>query len=157
MSYGSSTPNTVCDSRTGRHDCGARGHDRPGCWLATDDALLDRLLLGEGSALSDALADSEAAGLPPIEVSAQSARLLYLMTKIIGARRVLEVGTLGGYSTGPATGGILAHREGAALSGRRWAARWVAALARSAATTAPVPAIRIVIDHHVSASVPAST
>ena len=149
MSYGSSTPNTVCDSRTGRHDCGARGHDRPGCWLATDDALLDRLLLGEGSALSDALADSEAAGLPPIEVSAQ--------TKIIGARRVLEIGTLGGYSTGPATGGILAHREGAALSGRRWAARWVAALARSAATTAPVPAIRIVIDHHVSASVPAST
>ncbi len=125
MSYGSSTPNRVCDSRTGRHDC------------------------GEGSALSDALADSEAAGLPPIEVSAQ--------TKIIGARRVLEIGTLGGYSTGPATGGILAHREGAALSGRRWAARWVAALARSAATTAPVPAIRIVIDHHVSASVPAST
>lgn len=70
----------------------------PGQWLPTDE-LLDRLLLGQDSALSDALADSAAAGLPPIEVSAQSARLLYLLTRISGARRVLEIGTLGGYST----------------------------------------------------------
>ena len=70
----------------------------PDDWLATD-ALLDQLLLGEDAALSAALADSEAAGLPPIEVSAQSARLLYLLTRISGARRVLEIGTLGGYST----------------------------------------------------------
>ncbi len=70
----------------------------PEQWLATD-ALLDRLLLGEDPALHEALTDSQDAGLPPIEVSAQSARLLYLLTKISGARRVLEIGTLGGYST----------------------------------------------------------
>jgi len=70
----------------------------PGQWLPTD-ALLDRLLLGDDPALRDALADSAAAGLPPIEVSAQHARLLYLLTKISGACRVLEIGTLGGYST----------------------------------------------------------
>jgi len=63
------------------------------------DALLDRALLGEDSALAAALADSAAAGLPPIEVSPQSAQLLYLLTRISGARRVLEIGTLGGYST----------------------------------------------------------
>ena len=67
-------------------------------WLAIDD-LLDRLLLDEDPDLSAALADSQAAGLPPIEVSAQSGRLLYLLTRISGARRVLEIGTLGGYST----------------------------------------------------------
>ena len=67
-------------------------------WQAAD-ALLDRLLLGADSALDAALADSAAAGLPPIEVSPQSARLLYLLTRISGARRVLEIGTLGGYST----------------------------------------------------------
>lgn len=70
----------------------------PDDWLATD-VLLDRLLLGEDPALGGALADSEAGGLPPIEVSAQSARLLYLLTRISGARRVLEIGTLAGYST----------------------------------------------------------
>lgn len=70
----------------------------PEQWLATDD-LLDRLLLDDDPALRAALADSHAAGLPPIEVSAQSGRLLYLLTRISGARRVLEIGTLGGYST----------------------------------------------------------
>ncbi|MFN8032520.1 MAG: O-methyltransferase [Mycobacterium sp.] len=63
------------------------------------DTLLDRALLGDDPALAAALADSTAAGLPPIEVSPQSARLLYLLTRISGARRVLEIGTLGGYST----------------------------------------------------------
>ncbi len=70
----------------------------PGDWLAAE-AVLDTLLLGQDAALSAALADSRAAGLPPIEVSPQSARLLYLLTRITGARRVLEIGTLGGYST----------------------------------------------------------
>ena len=63
------------------------------------DALLNDLLLGQDPVLAAALADSQAAGLPPIEVSPQSARLLYLLTRIAGARRVLEIGTLGGYST----------------------------------------------------------
>ena len=67
-------------------------------WLAVD-ALLDRLLLDPDAALQAALTDSQAAGLPPIEVSAQAARLLYLMVRISGARRVLEVGTLAGFST----------------------------------------------------------
>ena len=70
----------------------------PEQWQAVDD-LLDHLLLADDPALSAALADSSAAGLPPIEVSAQSGRLLYLLTRISGARRVLEIGTLGGYST----------------------------------------------------------
>lgn len=70
----------------------------PEQWLPVD-ALLDRLVLGEDSMLHAALAASQSAGLPPIEVSAQSARLLYLLTKISGARRVLEIGTLGGFST----------------------------------------------------------
>ncbi len=70
----------------------------PEQWQAVDE-LLDRLLLADDPALSAALADSSAAGLPPIEVSAQSGRLLYLLTRISGARRVLEIGTLGGYST----------------------------------------------------------
>lgn len=70
----------------------------PAQWLPTD-ALLDALLLDDDPALRAALSDSQAAGLPPIEVSAQSARLLYLLTRITGARRVLEIGTLAGYST----------------------------------------------------------
>ena len=70
----------------------------PDQWLAVD-ALMDRLMLGKDPALSAALAASQSAGLPPIEVSRQSAQLLYLLTRISGARRVLEIGTLGGFST----------------------------------------------------------
>lgn len=70
----------------------------PDDWLPVE-ALLDSLVLGEDQALHAALAESQSAGLPPIEVSAQSARLLYLLTRISGARRVLEIGTLGGFST----------------------------------------------------------
>lgn len=70
----------------------------PDHWIPVD-SLLDRVLLGDDPALRAALADSQSAGLPPIEVSAQTARLLYLLVKISGARRVLEIGTLGGFST----------------------------------------------------------
>lgn len=70
----------------------------PDDWQPVDE-LLDRLLLAEDRALSAALANSKAAGLPAIEVSAQSGKLLNLLTRISGARRVLEIGTLGGYST----------------------------------------------------------
>ena len=70
----------------------------PERWLPVD-ALLDEFLLGHDPALSAALAESQSAGLPPIEVSAQSARLLYLLVKISAARRVLEIGTLAGFST----------------------------------------------------------
>lgn len=70
----------------------------PGDWQPVD-ALLDRLLLGGDPVLAAALDDSRSAGLPHIEVSAQGAQLLNLLTRISGARRILEIGTLGGYST----------------------------------------------------------
>jgi predicted O-methyltransferase YrrM len=63
------------------------------------DELLDDVLLHEDPALAAALADSSAAGLPAIEVSPQAAQFLALLVRISGARRVLEIGTLGGYST----------------------------------------------------------
>lgn len=62
------------------------------------DEMLNRTVLAEDPLLDAALADSAAAGLPPIEVSPQSAQLLGLLVRIAGARRVLEIGTLGGYS-----------------------------------------------------------
>jgi predicted O-methyltransferase YrrM len=61
--------------------------------------MLNDLLLKDDPALAAALADSTAAGLPPIEVSPQAAQFLALLVRIGGARRVLEIGTLGGYST----------------------------------------------------------
>lgn len=63
------------------------------------DALLDRLLLGDDPVLAAALAASETAGLPAIAVSAQQGKFLNLLATAIGARRILELGTLGGYST----------------------------------------------------------
>ena len=49
--------------------------------------------------LDAALRDSEAAGLPPIAVSPSQGKLLHLLALTLGARRILELGTLGGYST----------------------------------------------------------
>lgn len=63
------------------------------------DAYIEDLFTPRDPALSQNLADAEAAGLPPINVSPNQGRLLYLLAKIAGARRVLEIGTLGGYST----------------------------------------------------------
>ena len=63
------------------------------------DALFDRLLIGDDPALAAARAAVAAAGMPAIEVSPQGGKLLYLLAAAIGARRVLEIGTLGGYST----------------------------------------------------------
>ena len=66
-------------------------------WLAVDRYIEDRLV-GEDEALSAAIRDSAAAGLPAISVSAAHGKLLHLIAMSIGAKRVLEVGTLGGYS-----------------------------------------------------------
>ncbi len=63
------------------------------------DGLLDELLLTEDPVLTAALEDSAAAGLPAIAVSAQQGAFLQLVARAIGARRILEFGTLGGYST----------------------------------------------------------
>ena len=67
-------------------------------WQAVDDYFERHLALSE-SALVAALADSSAAGLPAINVTPALGRLLALLVQATGARRILEVGTLGGYST----------------------------------------------------------
>src|SRR5690606_3314940 len=56
-------------------------------------------VLGADPALEAALAANSAAGLPPIDVSPAQGKLLHLLARQAGARRILEVGTLGGYST----------------------------------------------------------
>jgi len=63
------------------------------------DAHLDEVFGTPDAALRDALARSEEAGLPPIGVSASTGRFLQVLVAARGARRVLEIGTLGGYST----------------------------------------------------------
>jgi predicted O-methyltransferase YrrM len=63
------------------------------------DAFVADLFVNPDPALDAALAASKKAGLPEIEVSAPAGKLLYLLAKIIGARKILEIGTLGGYST----------------------------------------------------------
>ncbi|MGV9875034.1 O-methyltransferase [Streptomyces cellulosae] len=69
-------------------------------WNAVDDYFTEQLLGGDpDDALEAALRDSDAAGLPPIAVSPLQGKLLQLLARIQGARRVLEIGTLGGYST----------------------------------------------------------
>jgi predicted O-methyltransferase YrrM len=63
------------------------------------DALFGRLLHTEDAALAAAREAAAAAGMPPIEVSAQHAKLLSLLATSTRATRVLEIGTLAGYST----------------------------------------------------------
>ena len=67
-------------------------------WEAVDRYFGD-LLLVKDPALEAALTESEAAGLPEIAVAPNQGALLNLLAKAIGARRILEIGTLGGYST----------------------------------------------------------
>jgi predicted O-methyltransferase YrrM len=67
-------------------------------WTAVDRYLAD-LLLPPDPVLEQALAASAAAGLPPINVAPNQGRLLELLARMVGARRILEIGTLGGYST----------------------------------------------------------
>jgi len=56
-------------------------------------------LLQPDPALEDALKANAAAGLPAIDVAPNQGKLLYLIAQLLGARRILEIGTLGGYST----------------------------------------------------------
>lgn len=63
------------------------------------DAYLTDTLVGHDPDLEAAVADQEAAGLPAIEVAPLGGKLLHLLARLSGARRVLEIGTLGGYST----------------------------------------------------------
>jgi len=63
------------------------------------DAFLDATVLSDDPALSAALEASDAAGLPKIAVSAQQGKFLSLLAGAVQARRILEIGTLGGFST----------------------------------------------------------
>ena len=67
-------------------------------WDAVDDYFTAHLSPGD-EALTAALRDSDAAGLPQVSVTAPQGKLLQLLAQIQGARRILEIGTLGGYST----------------------------------------------------------
>jgi predicted O-methyltransferase YrrM len=67
-------------------------------WQAVDDYIAGKLL-GDDDVLAAALANNKAQGLPPIDVSAAQGKMLFLLAQMAGARRILEIGTLGGYST----------------------------------------------------------
>lgn len=67
-------------------------------WNAVDGYITD-LLVAPDAALNAALQASEAAGLPAINVSPPAGKLLHLLARAIGARNILEIGTLAGYST----------------------------------------------------------
>jgi predicted O-methyltransferase YrrM len=66
-------------------------------WDAVDAYIAERLVPDES--FEAVMAANAAARLPAIDVSPAQGKLLYLMARMIGARRILEIGTLGGYST----------------------------------------------------------
>jgi predicted O-methyltransferase YrrM len=67
-------------------------------WQSVDDFVSAQLGTDDAT-LKAALAASAQAGLPEIQVSAPQGKLLHLLAKMQGAQRILELGTLGGYST----------------------------------------------------------
>jgi len=67
-------------------------------WIAVDDYIAATFGLAD-AALVESLRSSEAAGLPAISVSPPLGQFLHLIARIRGARTILEIGTLGGYST----------------------------------------------------------
>ncbi|HUB70027.1 MAG TPA: O-methyltransferase [Acidimicrobiales bacterium] len=66
-------------------------------WEKVDD-YLETALDGRDDVLSEVLFSSREAGLPAIQVSAMQGKFLHVLARLIGARRVLEIGALGGYS-----------------------------------------------------------
>ena len=67
-------------------------------WSAADDYLIHELHVSDPG-LDRALANCQAAGLPEIQVSEALGKFLHLLARIHHSRRILEIGTLGGYST----------------------------------------------------------
>jgi predicted O-methyltransferase YrrM len=67
-------------------------------WTDVDD-YFSSLLAPSDSALDAALARSEAAGLPAHQVAPNQGKLLQILARMVNAHRILEIGTLGGYST----------------------------------------------------------
>jgi predicted O-methyltransferase YrrM len=87
-------------------------------WTSVDDYISD-LFVPFDPVMQEALATSEAAGLPSISVAPNEGKLLMLLAQISGARKILEIGTLGGYSTiwlarGMASGDTLVTLEASA-------------------------------------------
>jgi len=67
-------------------------------WSKVDQYICDQLV-PQDAALTETLRASKAAGLPDIAVAANQGKMLNLIARLMGAKRILEIGTLGGYST----------------------------------------------------------
>src|SRR5271167_4248199 len=67
-------------------------------WSAVDQYYVD-LFSASDPVMEQVLVASDAGGLPAIQVSPLQGRMLMLLAQAMGARRILEIGTLGGYST----------------------------------------------------------
>lgn len=67
-------------------------------WTQVDQYLVEQLV-PQDAALLAALENNQAAGLPAIDVAPNQGKLLNLLAKMVGAKRILDIGTLGGYST----------------------------------------------------------
>lgn len=67
-------------------------------WTDVDHYLVENLIPAD-PALDKTLESNKTAGLPTIDVAPNQGKLLHLLARIQGARRILEIGTLGGYST----------------------------------------------------------
>jgi predicted O-methyltransferase YrrM len=67
-------------------------------WKAVDEYLVEHLIPSD-PVLDQTIAANTAAGLPSIDVAPNQGKLLHLLARGAGARRILEIGTLGGYST----------------------------------------------------------
>ena len=70
----------------------------PALWTAVDSYITD-LLVHQDEALRETIARSDKAGLPAYNISAPQGQFLHILARAIGAQRILEIGTLGGYST----------------------------------------------------------
>lgn len=62
------------------------------------DAYINEKIVHEDDALRQAVKDSESGGLPAISVTPAHGKMLHLFARMVGAKRILEIGTLGGYS-----------------------------------------------------------
>jgi len=67
-------------------------------WIATEE-FLSRVVVHPDPALDQAIRSAAEAGMPAIEVAPNAGKLLMLLVQLSGARRILEIGTLAGYST----------------------------------------------------------
>ncbi len=72
--------------------------DSMGALLTRIDDYVEDLFAPQDAALEAALRESQRAGLPEIQISPNEGKLLQLLAEMVGARRILEIGTLGGYS-----------------------------------------------------------